>query len=395
MIQGKAKRKVYFGICGILSFINKIIPKKKNQVLFFSTTNLYDNSEALFNYFMKNNYNSKYNFVLAVRNPKAYDKFNFENVKFVSVFMAIPYILRSKYIFYHNEMLAIMPSKSQISVDFWHATTFKKINKMIDPDYKYDIFTYITATSEMYRPIFAESFGCELERVIVNGHPRNDYLFDDVNELEKLNIIKSNYKKLVMWMPTYRFSYNEVQRDTDWEFLTEAGLPIFKTEEDVIQLNDYLKSNNVLLLIKLHPAQNTEIFKYIDRSNIVFLTNTQLDDLGIHFYSLLKDTDALITDYSSVFFDYLLIDKPIAFTVDDLDSYAQNRGFVFENPRDYMPGEFIETPSEFYKFVYNCVNDIDEFSKKRAEINELVNFYKDNGNCKRIADFVGLNLDEK
>lgn len=287
-----------------------------------------------------------------------------------------------------------MPSKSQISVDFWHATTFKKINKMIDPEYKYDIFTYITATSEMYRPIFAESFGCELERVIVNGHPRNDYLFDNVNELEKLNIVKSDYKKLVMWMPTYRFSYNEVQRDTDWEFLTEAGLPIFKTEEDVIKLNDYLKTNNVLLLIKLHPAQNTEMFKYIDRSNIVFLTNTQLDTLGIHFYSLLKDTDALITDYSSVFFDYLLIDKPIAFTVDDLDSYAQNRGFVFENPRDYMPGEFIDTPSEFYKFIYNCVNDIDEYSKKRAEINELVNFYKDNENCKRIADFVGLNLDD-
>ena len=394
MIQGKAKRKVYFGICGVLSLINKIIPKKKKQILFFSTTNLYDNSEALFNFFISNNYNEKYNFVIAVRNPKSYSNLNYKNVKFVSVFMAIPYILRSKYIFYHNEMLAIMPSKSQISVDFWHATTFKKINKMIDPDYKYDIFTYITATSEMYRPIFAESFGCELERVIVNGHPRNDYLFDNVNELEKLNINKANYKKIIMWMPTYRFSYNEVQRDTDWEFLTEAGLPIFKTENDVIQLNEYLNANNVLLIIKLHPAQNTEMFKYIDRSNIVFLTNTQLDNLGIHFYSLLKDTDALITDYSSVFFDYLLINKPIAFTVDDLDSYAQNRGFVFENPRDYMPGDFIEAPSEFYKFLLNCVNEVDEHAEKRSEINDLVNFYKDNGNCKRIADFVGLKLDD-
>lgn len=390
MIQGKAKRKVYFALCDILSFISKFIPKDEKSILFFSTTNLYDNSEALFKYLIDNDYNEKYKICCALRNPKDYEKFNLKNVRFISVFSSIWKIMRSKYIFYHNEMLAIMPTKKQISVDFWHATTFKKINKTIDPDYRYDFFTYITATSEMYRPIFAESFGCELERVIVNGHPRNDYLFSASDELSKLGINKTDYKKIIMWMPTYRFSYNEVQRDTDWEFLTDSGLPVFKTSDEVDALNEYIKENDSLMLIKLHPAQNTEIFNYSDRSNIKFITNPQLDSNDVNFYTLLSQTDALITDYSSVFFDYLLIDKPIGFTIDDLDSYSSNRGFVFDNPLDYMPGAKFSTPEEFNKFLKDCFTDNDTYKEHRAEINEKVNFYKDGGNRERILNFVGI-----
>jgi len=390
MIQGKTKRKIYFGICGIFSFLNKFIPKSKKSILFFSTTNLYDNSEALFKHFIDNGYNEKYKIIVALRNPKDYKHFKLNNVKFISVFLSIWYIMRCKYIFYHNEMLAIMPTKKQISIDFWHATTFKKINKTIDPDYRYDFFTYITATSELYRPIFAESFGCELDRVIINGHPRNDYLFDDVDELSKLGIKENDYNKILVWMPTYRFSVNEVQRDTDWEFLTESGLPIFARVEDVKSLNEKLKENNSLLILKLHHAQNIEKFNYSSHSNIMCLTNPELEEKGIHFYSLLKQTDALITDYSSVFFDYLLLDKPLAFTIDDIDSYSGNRGFVFENPLDYMPGEKIKNSEEFFSFIDNCVNGLDEFKSQRLDINDKVNYYKDNKNCERIIKFVGI-----
>ena len=390
MIQGKAKRKVYFGLCGILSFINKFIPKNDKAILFFSTTNLYDNSEALFKHFIDNGYNEKYQIICALKNPEDYKALGYKNVKFISVFASIWSIMRSKYIFYHNEMLAIMPTKKQVSVDFWHATTFKKINKTIDPDYRYDFFTYITATSELYRPIFAESFGCELERVIINGHPRNDYLFDDVDEISKLDVEPQKYNKIFVWMPTYRFSFNEVQRDTDWEFLTESGLPIFATISDVEALNEKLKENNSLLILKLHHAQNMEKFNYSSHSNILCLTNPELDEKGIHFYSLLKQTDALITDYSSVFFDYLLLDKPMAFTIDDIDSYSGNRGFVFDNPLDYMPGAKMKNADDFYKFIEDTVNGVDDYKAERADINEKVNFYKDDKSCERIIKFVGI-----
>ena len=54
---------------------------------------------------------------------------------------------------------------------------------------------------------------------------------------------------------------------------------------------------------------------------------------------MLGSSDALITDYSSVYFDYLLLDKPIGFTVDDMELYIKDRGFIFNNPEEYMPGK--------------------------------------------------------
>ena len=54
-------------------------------------------------------------------------------------------------------------------------------------------------------------------------------------------------------------------------------------------------------------------------------------------YTLLRNADGLITDYSSVYFDYMLLDRPIAFAIDDIKEYGDKRGFIFETPEDYMP----------------------------------------------------------
>ena len=116
-----------------------------------------------------------------------------------------------------------------------------------------------------------------------------------------------------------------------------------------------------------------------------------LEENDVRFYTLLNQTDALITDYSSVFFDYLLIDKPIAFTVDDIDSYSDNRGFVFDNPLDYMPGKKLHNAEDFREFVTDCISGKDDYTAERKDINDKVNYYKDNKNCERIINFVGLN----
>lgn len=395
MIQGKVKRKIYFTCGAVGSMINKIVPKKKNKIVFFSTTNLYDNSEALFQHLIENEYNGSYEIVCAVRNCEDYQHLNYKNVKFIKTYHSIFHILTCKYLFYHNEMLAIRPTKKQKWVDFWHATTFKKINKMIDPEYHYDYFTYITATSEAFRPIFAEAFGCELERVIINGHPRNDYLFDNRNELHKLNVKKEEYHKIIMWMPTYRISFNEVLHDTDKEFIGETGIPIFLQRKQLEEFNEYLKREKVLLYIKVHPAQKREGFILEDMSHIKYLFNDAIEEKGIRFYSLLKQMDAIVTDYSSVFFDYLLLNRPIGFTIEDLESYGKNRGFVFENPLDYMPGAKISSVEQFYEFVNDLLMGNDKYEKERLEINEFANYYKDNRSCQRILDYVGLKKDGK
>ena len=71
---------------------------------------------------------------------------------------------------------------------------------------------------------------------------------------------------------------------------------------------------------------------------VQFIQESDLEMAGIQLYELLGQTDALMTDYSSVAVDYMLCDKPIAFLLEDYEAYRKNRGFVFEDPLQYMPG---------------------------------------------------------
>ena len=86
----------------------------------------------------------------------------------------------------------------------------------------------------------------------------------------------------------------------------------------------------------------------------------------------------------------MLLNKPIAFTVEDMDKYKTDRGFVFDNPIDYMPGYKIEKETEFCKFLKDVLDEKDEYEVQRDRLNRRVNKYKDGYNCERICKVIKL-----
>ena len=94
-------------------------------------------------------------------------------------------------------------------------------------------------------------------------------------------------------------------------------------------------------------------------------------------YSLLGRADALITDYSSVYFDYLLLDRPIGFAVGDMKDYEGERGFTVDNPYEYMPGEKFSDGEGMLEFVRSVFSGIDLYGAKRREMNDIFNKYQD------------------
>lgn len=183
---------------------------------------------------------------------------------------------------------------------------------------------------------------------------------------------------------------NARRADTEYH-TTETALPVFETWSDLSSLNDFLSENNILLLIKLHPLQEWNDGKTENNySNIQFFSQKRFEKENLDLYEMLAYTDALITDYSSVYFDYLLKNKPIGFTITDLDAYKDTRGFVFDDPLNYMPGEKILNREDFVKFITDCKDGIDEYADDRNRVNDLCNYYKDDRNSKRILDFVGI-----
>lgn len=392
MIKGKYKRKAYFFICDMLSIANKCIPKNNKKILFFSHSELADNSKALFDYLLTDPVNEEYEIVCSVSNPQKYERYKRKNVTFVPVLASLYHILTSKYIFFHGEIIAIKPSKKQISTNLWHGTPLKRFNKTADKlrDYRYDFFTYVLASSDNFRPIMRDCFGCELEKVVVLGHPRNDLLFQQTNALQRLNIQKEVYQSIFLWMPTFRISRDNYMVDIESQAQTETGLPIMGHKDDLAMLNDKLREQNSFMIIKLHPAQSLEYITIEKFTNILFLTNDDLQEADVQLYHVVTESGALITDYSSIYFDYLLLNRPIGFTVDDLESYQNARGFLFENPLEYMPGKKISTKDHFWRFIDSIFWKNDDYKQQRENINKFANKYQDDANCARVLQFVGI-----
>ena len=106
--------------------------------------------------------------------------------------------------------------------------------------------------------------------------------------------------------------------------------------------------------------------------------------------NMMAKTDAMITDYSSVFIDYLLLDKPMGFIATDFAEYEQSRGVPFDDFLEILPGQLIYTLDDFKGFITNVKNSVDLYKQKREKLLPQVHDYTDGKSCERIKDYFNL-----
>ena len=154
-----------------------------------------------------------------------------------------------------------------------------------------------------------------------------------------------------------------------------------------------MKEKNICLIVKLHPSQNTPIGLDRHFSHLSIYSHQEFEDSKYEMYTLMAQSDGLIGDYSSASMQYLLLDRPLAFVVPDIEDYGKTRGFVFEQPEDYMGGHIIKTKGQFYQFIDDFANDRDVYREKRHWVCDQIYKYKDANSCQRIVELSGLTLD--
>ena len=116
-------------------------------------------------------------------------------------------------------------------------------------------------------------------------------------------------------------------------------------------------------------------------TNIRFLSNNTFIEKGINMYSTFNSFDILLTDFSSIYIDFLLLNIPIGFVFSDFEEFKDSRGFVFEDPLKYMPGKIISNENELEIFLTETIiNKIDPYTEKRTEIKNLFHKYTSNFN---------------
>lgn len=211
-------------------------------------------------------------------------------------------------------------------LDEWKDSTYNKIHK------RYKSYDYLVVSSDWVGEYAKHAFNVD-PKLLKTGYPRNDIFFKK-HSLEEINEIKKSLglpldKKIILYTPTFRIKNEEVS-------LTQRF-------EDVDKLVKSLGEDKVLV-IKNH---NFDKYKPIPRkySNKIFLMSPFENINNLYIIS-----DALITDYSSVMFDYMLLHKPMMFWAYDYDQYINNRGINF-SLKNEAPGPFIQQQSELEKWI--------------------------------------------
>lgn len=233
----------------------------------------------------------------------------------------------------------------------WHGTPLKKLAMDMDQvlmpgttteSYKANFaressrWDYLISPNAYSTEIFERAFAFKKE-MIESGYPRNDYLYTENNE-ESIKALKAKMnvpddKKIILYAPTWRD--NEFHGKGKYKFQLQLNLSQMRRE-----LGD-----EYIILLRMHylVAENFDLTPY---KGFAYDYSKHQDIRDLYLVS-----DLLITDYSSVFFDYANLKRPMIFFVYDIESYRDNlRGFYFDFEQQ-APGPLVKTTDEVIKFV--------------------------------------------
>lgn len=373
------------------SVVGCFIPIKENKIFFDSYPDYSDNCRAMSDYLVEH---SDYDIYWAVNKIPTYPtnpKIHFVEKKHKWAY--IYHSLSSRFLFSTHGAFSWSNKKRNEFVCFWHGTMLKKVACLQDPirnKYYNKNVTYYSAPSNYYTSIFAQSFGRPIDEIKVTGYPRIDFLINNNKSVEKLNINLSGFKKVIMYLPTFRQPIGGGYTDSSINIFKDDIID-FTSSKSLNLWNDYFKKLDILLIVKPHPSDKNQL-DYINLSNISIIPHQTLLDNDIQLYSILHFADALITDYSSVFCDYLVLDRPIGFILSDISEYAQGRGFVFDNPIEMLPGTKIFDENEFRRFVEDVAKNIDPTKSMRAKLQPMYNTFTHGCFCERIAKMINLKM---
>lgn len=357
--------------------------------------------KAIYEYMINNDEFKDYKFIWAFLDEKKYK--NLEKNKNTSVVKIgakeyKKYLAKAKYwIFNYKIPDFLYPKKNQIFVQCWHGTPLKRLGcdlehfdnvlntiDGIKKRYKIEAskFTYFISPSKFASEKFISAWNLKeigKENIIVEeGYPRNDFLFNynekDVQKIRKKLGIENDSRKIILYAPTYRSDQHQ----------TGLGY-VYKEEIDFKKMEEKF-GKEYLILFRPHYfiANSFDFDKY--KGFVYNVAN--IDDIN----ELYIISDILITDYSSVFFDYANLKRPMIFFMYDLEHYKnESNGFYID--LNELPGPIVETQEDLEKSIEDVDFNIGS-SKKYKEFNEKYNYLDDGNASKRVIEKVILEMEK-
>jgi len=349
--------------------VNYFDKKDRKKIVFLNKSFISTNNKALYIYCIEN----KLDVMLIIDNDDQYNILKENNLPVVKLnsLKSFFYLASAKIVIQDqgnsNYLLPFLSAK-QKTMQIWHGIPLKRMNLLVGHVYDYFVGTskYVNDTSL--------SAVIQAKEYTDYGYPRNDLLLKEHTKLDMLFCDEELYKlskkeKTIVYMPTHRESSSSIESEKNL-------VPI-----DFKLLNKKMQQLNSYFIVKFHPFV-MQFYEDIKNSNEY--SNIKFHSIQGDIYPLLKYTDILITDYSSIYFDFLFLDKPIIFFDYDYKEYSSNmNGFVYDY-ENCTPGKKVQNEDGLYEEIEEVLKGKDTFKDDREAVLDKFFTYKDDNSSYRI-----------
>ena len=265
---------------------------------------------------------------------------------------------------YNNYVVSNFKKKSVKVLQVWHASgAIKRFGNDVSRRYKIRNYDYVLATSDEWKKPYSSAFNISKENVLSLGIPKNDYLFSEKVVMKNKKVMLAKYpmiqgKKVILYAPTFRGDH---LNHTKYE----------KIDLDYIQ--DQL-GDDYVLIYKLHP-----LLKDVILTDHPLIINGNQESIT----KLFSIADYLITDYSSILFDFTILNKPIISFVPDIEQYKKEVG-MYINYEKTIPAPICKTEQDIVEAIKK--NEFD-FERIQTFCHNYFK-YRDGKATQRVVDFI-------
>lgn len=372
----------------IFKVINTLIPKSAHKIIFISRPDFADNAKHMYSYMQKKSPQKQLSWL--IYDKEIYDiliQNGHQNIFYLKSILGVWEYLRSKTIITSSSSLWQIKSPMQKQYDLWHGIPLKNVlcmgEKNTKPIRQAGNITMRFATSNLVKALLSASFDFNAVKIAVTGQPRTDVFFKENKSLSKLiDEDPTGYSKVLFYMPTYRRGFRDKKEGSAFEIDNIFRMPGYDHQRFI----DYLEQNNILFLLKLHPYEENLYCSVMLSKNIKWIKHKTLVESDIELHEIFNQIDILITDYSSVYFDFLLLDKRVIFVPIDLDYYEKERGFAIEPYTFWTPGSKVIDQSALELEILKKDTILEK--EHRKTVRDVMFHYQDNLSSERIYEHI-------
>jgi hypothetical protein len=282
--------------------------------------------------------------------------------------------------FTHGLYGSPQPQRGRVLINLWHGDGPKRTE---NPEFAARPgATAIVGQTRLWGEKKAAELGMPASSVLVVGNPRIDDFAEPMTAAQRRALAELLGTRFILWMPTYRDSNGAGFREwSDGRRLSDTGQMASFAE----QARAAAAEQGITVAVKPHPMDRDV---YAGVPGLLSIDDEALHRLGLSLYQVLGASEALITDYSSVWTDYLVVDRPVLLLCPDYEEYAATRGFNVPDLRAVAPGPLVEDPAALESFIADVAAGRDPFRSRRHALAEEIGAVREPGASARLWEAV-------